>query len=237
MTKYLITLTLIFFLSSKTFATWSIIIIDPKTKEIGIAAASCTYNCYGIGRILPGMGAIIVQAMSNNEAREKGIEMILAEASPEQIIKALQDTIFEPERQQYAVITIKYIDQAKIYTGNTTKPFNGGLTDYGVSVQGNTLTNETELQVVMDAVQKGKKDLLQIADILMTALEAGSNAGGDKRCGEQKSTSAFIMVARPSDKKPYLDLSIFGQGQGKQNAVDLLRVKYDKWKKKHKSSN
>jgi len=235
MTRYLIILAFIFFISCKAFATWSIIIIDPKTKEIGIAAASCTYNCYGIGRILPGVGAIVVQAMSNNEAREKGIEMILAEASPEQIIKALQDTIFEPERQQYAVITVKYIDQAKIYTGSSTKPFNGGLTDYGVTVQGNTLTNETELQAIMDAVQKGKKGLLHITDILMMALEAGSNADGDKRCGEQKSTSAFIMVARPDDKKPYLDLSIFGQAQGKQNAVDLLRIKFDKWKKKHKN--
>lgn len=235
MRKYLTILAFTLFLSCEAFATWSIIIIDPKTKEIGIAAASCTYNCYGIGRIIPGLGAIIVQAMSNNEAREKGIEMILAEASPEQIIKALQDSIFEPERQQYAVIIVKYIDQAKIYTGSSTKPFNGGLADYGVSVQGNTLTNETELQAVMDAVQKGKKDLLHITDILMTALEAGSNAGGDKRCGEQKSTSAFIMVASPDDKKPYLDLSIFGQAQGKQNAVDLLRIKFNKWKKKHKN--
>lgn len=235
MAKHLISLAFIFFISCKAFATWSIIIIDPKTKEIGIAGASCTYNCYGIGRIIPGMGAIIVQAMSNNEAREKGVEMILAEAPPDQIIQALRDTIFEPERQQYAVITIKYIDQAKIYTGSSTKPFNGGLTDYGVSVQGNTLTNETELQMVMDAVQKGKKDLLHISEILMAALEAGSNAGGDKRCGEQKSTSAFIMVAGPKDKKPYLDLMIFGQAQGKQNAVVLLRAKFDKWKKKHKN--
>src|SRR6478736_1628177 len=103
MRKLISTLAFVLSLSYQAFATWSIIIIDPKTKEIGIAAASCTYNCYGIGRIVPGMGAIIVQAMSNNEAREKGIEMILAEASPEQIIKALQDTIFEPDRQQYAV--------------------------------------------------------------------------------------------------------------------------------------
>jgi uncharacterized Ntn-hydrolase superfamily protein len=235
MTKHLITLAFILFIHDQAFATWSIIIIDPKTKEIGIAGASCTYNCYGIGRIIPGMGAIIVQAMSNNEAREKGVEMILAEASPEQIIKALQDTIFEPDRQQYAVITVKYIDQAKIYTGTSTKPFNGGLTDYGVSVQGNTLATEAELQAVMDAVQKGKKESLHISEILMTALEAGSNTGGDKRCGEQKSTSAFIMVAGPNDKKPYLDLSIFGQGQGKQNAVDLLRIKFDKWRKKNKN--
>jgi uncharacterized Ntn-hydrolase superfamily protein len=56
------------------------------------------------------VGAIIVQAMSNNQAREKGIEMILAESTPEQIIQALRNPDFAPERQQYAVVTIKYID-------------------------------------------------------------------------------------------------------------------------------
>jgi len=81
------------------------------------------------------VGAIVVQAMSNNQAGEKGVQMILAETSPEQIIQALRDSIFDPERQQYAVITFKYINEPKIYTGSLTKAFNGGLTDYGVSVQ------------------------------------------------------------------------------------------------------
>jgi hypothetical protein len=32
-------------LATNAKATWSIIVVDPKTKEIGIAGASCTYNC------------------------------------------------------------------------------------------------------------------------------------------------------------------------------------------------
>jgi uncharacterized Ntn-hydrolase superfamily protein len=84
----------------------------------------------------------------------------------------------------------------------------------------------------MDAVKKGRTDLLHIAEILMNALEAGSMSGGDKRC-EQRSTSAFLTVAKPNDRKPYLQLVIFGQAKGKTNAVTLLRIKYDKWKRKH----
>lgn len=220
-------------LHCKAFATWSIIMIDPKTKEIGIAAASCTYNCYGIGKIVPGMGAVIVQAMSNNEAREKGVEMILAAASPEQIIQALRDPAFDPEKQQYAVVTVKYFDNPRTYTGNATKRYNGALTANGVSVQGNTLTNENELELILAAVQNGKNDFPHIADVLMYALETGSKAGGDKRCGEQRATSAFIIVAKPGDKKPYLNLNIFGQGKGGQNAVTMLRNKYEKWKRRH----
>jgi hypothetical protein len=47
------------------FATWSIIVVDPKTKKIGIAGASCTPSVYGIGAIMPGKGAIVVQANGN----------------------------------------------------------------------------------------------------------------------------------------------------------------------------
>jgi uncharacterized Ntn-hydrolase superfamily protein len=225
----------IFILSAtKAFATWSIIMIDPKTKVIGISGASCTYNCYGIGRIIPDMGAIIVQAMSNNQARQKGMEMILAESSPDQIIQALRNPDFDPEKQQYAVVTIKYIDSPATYTGDSAKLFKGALTKSGVSVQGNTLTSATELRIIMDAVEKGQKDALSVAEILMSALEAGSSAGGDKRCGEQKASSAFIMVAKPGNKKPYINLNVFGQGKGGQNAVIMLRKKFEKWKSKNK---
>src|SRR6185295_3162030 len=106
--------------------------IDPRTNEIGIAGASCTYNCYGIGKIIPHLGAIIVQAMSNSQAREKGVEMIIGESTPEQIIQALRSPVFDPERQQYAVVTIKYIDSPGTYTGDSTKQFNGALTKSGV---------------------------------------------------------------------------------------------------------
>ena len=146
MKKIILALIIFAIHSTKTFATWSIIMIDPKTNEIGIAGASCTYNCYGIGKIIPNMGAIIVQAMSNNQAREKGVEMIIAESTPGQIIQALRNPEFDPERQQYAVVTIKYIDSPGTYTGDSTNRSNGALTKSGVSVQGNTLTSDKRIK-------------------------------------------------------------------------------------------
>ena len=92
------------------------------------------------------------------------------------------------------------------------------------------MTSESELKIIMEAIEKGRNESLPLAEILMRALEAGSVAGGDKRCGDQRASSAFIIVARPGDRKPYLDLNIFGQGKGGQNAVDLLRKKFERWK-------
>ncbi|MGH9941700.1 MAG: DUF1028 domain-containing protein, partial [Pyrinomonadaceae bacterium] len=38
-------------------ATWSIVAVDPRTKEVGIAGASCTDFVFGIAGLAPGKGA------------------------------------------------------------------------------------------------------------------------------------------------------------------------------------
>jgi uncharacterized Ntn-hydrolase superfamily protein len=229
---------ILFFLLSYplcALATWSIIIADPISKKIGIAGASCTYNCYGIGKIVPGKGAIVVQAMSNKWAREKGVAMLLTDASPQEIIDALTDSLYEPEQQQYGVVSLLYITEPRTYTGSATQPFQGTLLSPGVAIQGNTLANEQVVHAILKAIEQGKQDQLPLEEILMLALEAGSAAGGDKRCGEQRATSAFLIVANPTDKlkKASLDLQFFGQKKGGMNAVTLLRGKYERWKSKH----
>ncbi len=213
-------------------ATWSIIVIDPKTKEIGMAGASCSYNCYGIGSVVPGQGAVMVQAMSNNRARAKGVAMLKEGATPAQIISEMRKPEFDPERQQYAVVRMDDKGLPATYTGQSTHAYNGALTANGVSVQGNTLTNENEIKLIFDAVMKARRELRSVQEILMIALEAGSRAGGDKRCGDQKATSAFITVAKPTDnaRHPYLNLVVYGLDKGGENAVTLLREKYEKWK-------
>jgi uncharacterized Ntn-hydrolase superfamily protein len=220
------------FFPTALFATWSIILVDPATGEIGIAGASCTSNCYGIGKIIPGKGAIVVQAMSSSAARAKGLQMILSDFSPQEIVTALRDASFEPERQQYAVITLAHASTPMIYTGDSTKAFKGAVTAGGVSIQGNTLLNNDVIPKIFQAVEKGQQDRLALPEILMAALLAGAEAGGDSRCGEQTATSAFITVARPADKKPYLNLIIFGQRRGGPNAVTMLAHKYERWKSK-----
>ena len=214
----------------KSNATWSIIVIDPKTKEIGIAGASCTPSVYGIGAIIPGKGAVVVQAMSNYAARLKGLKMLLADAAPEEILKAMRDPEFDPEEQQYAVISVKYIDHPVTYTGTETNEGKGALTANGISVQGNTLTNADDLQAILNTAIKAQKDSLPIQDVLLLALEAGSKLGGDKRCGDTKASSAFIIVAKPGDdaKKLFLKLVVNGTDK-KVNAVEALRIKFDAW--------
>ena len=78
---------------------------------------------------------------------------------------------------------------------------------------------------------QAQKDSLNIYEILMSALVAGSKAGGDKRCGEQKAQSVFIVMAKPEDdeKNPYMKLVVTGQEKGGKNAVTVLLEEYRKW--------
>ena len=77
-----------------------------------------------------------------------------------------------------------------------------------------------------ESTQKGMEKWVEIQgwDWDVEAESSWTKGGG------QRASSAFIIVARPGDRKPYLDLNIFGQGKGGQNAVDLLRKKFERWK-------
>ena len=222
--------------SLPSFATWSIIVADPKTKQIGIAGASCTSSVYGIGVIMPGKGAIVVQAASNGLARLQGFRMIMDGATAPDILAKIRQPDFNPEEQQYAILCLNDIAHPATYTGTKTTGYAGTLTGNGISVQGNTLTNPDEIQIIFAAAVKAQKQGLPIQDILMIALEAGARAGGDKRCGERKASSAFLTVSKPGEtEKHWLNLVIYGTDD-RTHAVEALRQKFDEWKTKEQTT-
>jgi uncharacterized Ntn-hydrolase superfamily protein len=214
-------------------ATWSITAVNPVTGEVGIAGASCTYSVWGIAGIAPGKGVIVAQAMSNMKAKRLGVKMLLAGASPEEVIKAVTDPAFDPSFsvQQYGVAAFGFENESRSYTGADVSDAKAQAQGYGVSVQGNILPNVNVISETLKAFELGMKNgRLSFADCLMAALEAGAAAGGDRRCGKQKARSAFIMVAKPADdmRSPYLNLKIKTYFA---NPIDRLRHMYDEWEK------
>jgi uncharacterized Ntn-hydrolase superfamily protein len=214
--------------------TWSLIVLDRETKEIGVAGASCSGYVAGIEGIVPGKGAIVAQAMSNMEAKARGMEMIEAGAAPREIITAITDPKFDPSfaDRQYAVVTFDHLNAPASFTGGEAAPYAGALSGEGISVQGNILASKEVLQAPWDAIQAAQQERLPLYEILMRALEAGGAAGGDTRCGEQRATSAFVKMARPDDGmwNPYLYLVVHGVDRGGTNAVMVLRAEYERWK-------
>ncbi len=215
--------------STHCYATWSIIAVDRKTGEIGIVGASCTFDVSGIASIVPGKGAIVVQAGSDYFARMKGVEIMGKGAPVKEILAAMKDERFTPERQQYGVVLLNNNRSPLVYSGTEIRDWNGEKVGHDFAVMGNILPGE---QVVLNAYKAFDENRdKSLSERLMLALKAGEEAGGDKRCETQYARSAFIMVYKPEDGA-ILKLAIQGIEKGGKPAVTLLNKKIKFWYKK-----
>ena len=225
--RLLLILVFTFLTHSQLFATWSIIAVDRKTGEIGIVGASCTFDVSGIASIVPGKGAIVVQAGSDYFARMKGVELMNQGSSLEEILTAMKDERFNPERQQYGVILINTDASPLVYSGAEIKDWNGEEVGNDFAVMGNILPGQEVVSDTYKAFNENRDKPL--AERLKLALKAGEEAGGDKRCGSQSARSAFIMVYNPKDDAIF-KMAIQGIEKGGKPAVTLLNQLFARWK-------
>jgi uncharacterized Ntn-hydrolase superfamily protein len=213
-------------------ATWSIIVIDPSSRLIGVAAASCTFDVYGIAGFVPGKGAVISQSIGNPAARELALKLLNEGVALDSVMRIITAPTFDRqvEEQQYAMATVAG-DRAQ-FTGRAMGThYAGQRSANGVLVQGNSLTGAAVLDRALDAVREARRAGRSMEDVLMAGLEAGAAAGGDARCGAQRATSAFVVVVKPDNRPhlPFLTLAVFGVDRSGVNAVSLLRSRLTRW--------
>ena len=92
------------YISPDANATWSVAAINARTGTIGVAAASCSGGVYGIQAVVPGKGAVIVQAASSNEARQAAVALLRAGAPLDTILaKHPGLTVFQLKTVLYAL--------------------------------------------------------------------------------------------------------------------------------------
>jgi len=226
--------------AGQAHATWSVIVLDEETHTIGLAGASCTDYVAGIAGFAVGKGAVMAQAASNFQAKTKAEELMRAGVAPDQILATIIDPGFDADfaRQQYAIITFDAFDAPVTYTGANTQDYHGAITGEGFSTQGNTLPGPEVLEAVAASIKAMRKAKRPIEEILLRALESGASAGGDKRCGKQRATSAFITVIRADMPwwEPYLSLNVHHVRPGGPNAVTLVRAEYRRWQAHYRGS-
>lgn len=247
--------------AAPAFATWSIVAVDPETREVGYAAASCTADVHQIGALVPGRGAVVAQAMMNEAGRVRGASRLRSGAEPEEILTDLTGSDFDRSRwwswwsgaqvRQYGVATLEPLAAAS-FTGHRTTSWSGGSAGHEVAVQGNILWGE---EVVADArAAFDGAAACDLSDRLLLALEAGARAGGDRRCvRELTALTAAIEVAGPDDPpdRPGLQLRMTREnadlgitrsiwhlvrpfrGTTQENPVVQLRTAYDTWRDEH----
>ena len=203
--------------------TWSVVGVDPKTGDVGVAVSSCVES-YGdaVAALVPGKGAAATQAGFDVKNRNKVFEAIKEGLTAEAVIARVTDPAWDKDtdRRQYGVLTMHngFVRAAGFTTptrqGTTVgedgvNRYAGVMADpsRGVSAQGNTLASHEVVQQPLDTYRwDDPAGFNRLSDRLMRAIEAGSIAGGDVRCNQgsvrQTTSMAAILVARGGDP-PY----------------------------------
>ena len=212
-------------------ATWSIVAIDPQTREVGAAGASCVDGVERIAGLAPGKGVVASQAASNLVARDRAVELLEAGLTPEAILTDITSAAFDTNsrRRQYGLAAFNGPPAG--FTGAGTMPWAGHAEAANVSVQGNILVSEQVVADALAAFAQPSGCSVRLSDRLMAALEAGGRQGGDSRCPFAKAAiSAFVMVAGPDDREPSLHLEALAPDRDPDNPVTDLRAQYDQWR-------
>jgi uncharacterized Ntn-hydrolase superfamily protein len=178
--------------------TWSIVARDPATGHLGVAVAS---RFFAVGAVVPhvrgGVGAIATQAFVSPMWGTDGLAMLVAGHAPQKVIDILTETDAGHRNRQYHLIDAQGRNAA--FTGADCIDWCGHLVAPGVSVAGNMLEGPEVLEKTLASYQTGMH--LPLAERLLAAMQAGEDAGGDKR-GRQ---SASLTIYRDQDY-PWLDI-------------------------------
>ena len=200
------------------FATWSVVAVDPATREVGVGAATCTVGVELVRGVVPGRGVVAAQANTNLRARKAAVAALERGASPEEVLaeaEAISGGWLGSAwaDQQFAVATLEAgpaeplalsaEPQALAHTGADTIAWAGSVSAPGVSVQGNILRGPEVVEAALAAFLSGEQAHGRepdLAERILRALEAGGAAGGDERCPvERPALTAFMLVASPDD--------------------------------------
>ena len=177
--------------------TWSILARDPATGAFGAAVAS---RFFAVGAICThadgGVGALSTQALVNPMYGPLGMDMLRAGASAQDVVDRLVNPDPGAGQRQFHVLD----GQGGIaqHTGPGCVDWAGQVRGAQVSVAGNMLVGPAVIEATLRGFEAAAGTL---AERLLIAMQAGEDAGGDKR-GRQ-SAALRVHVA-----DPYPDLDI-----------------------------
>ena len=180
--------------------TFSIVGRCPRTGMLGVAVSS---KYVAVGAVCsytrPGVGAIASQAYGNPYLGIDGLDLLEQGLGAEPVLDRLLQADAGREKRQVAIID--KTGQTKVYTGSEVTDWCGHYQGKNYGVAGNMLTGERVLVAMAQAFEQSIKE--ELAERLLQALEAGQQAGGDRR-GKQ---AAHLQVVHTEAWK-YVDLRV-----------------------------
>jgi uncharacterized Ntn-hydrolase superfamily protein len=186
-------------------STFSIVARDLDTGDLGVATAS---KFLAVGGAVPfaeaGVGAVATQSYANTSYGPRTLAALKLGISLELIHQAFGDSDAQHAKRQYGLVDAA--GSSLTFTGAACHPWAGGRRGHGYAVQGNLLAGPEVVDSMVEAFENGGEPL---PERLLAALQAGDEAGGDKR-GRQ---SAALLVVREAGgyggfNDRYIDLRV-----------------------------
>ncbi|MEH7179444.1 DUF1028 domain-containing protein [Neobacillus vireti] len=167
--------------------TFSIVGYDPIEKEWGIAVQS---KFLGVGAVVPwakaGVGAVATQSYANTSYGPKALELMEQGKTAQETLDILLEE--DPDKEMRQVGLIDSNGSPATFTGYACYTWAGGVTGTHFAAQGNILVDEKTVEAIAQVFVETHGTL---ANRLLTALDAGQEAGGDSR---GKQSAALYIV-------------------------------------------
>lgn len=185
---------MVFAAAPAAHATWSIVLVDTRTGEIGIASATCLTGFdlqVNSPVVVVGKGAAAAQSYVDVGGANRTIirARMSQDIDPAAILAELAVTDSGHQTRQYGFAdvqgrTLTFTgDEASSWAGGTTGSFtytHGGIAGtIRYAVQGNILTGQPVVDAAIQAMRTTAGDL---PERLMAGMQAARQLGGDGRC-------------------------------------------------------
>ncbi len=180
--------------------TFSIVARDPSNGWLGMATASRALAAGATGpNIKLGVGAIASQAFANPYLAIDGLRLLEDGLPAERVVERVIETDRGRDLRQLGIVD--HEGRVAAYTGERCIPWAGHILGGGYVCLGNILESDDVVKAMAIAYERSAGDPLYKR--LMRALEAGQEAGGDRR-GRQ---GAGIRVLA-EEEYAYCDLRV-----------------------------
>jgi uncharacterized Ntn-hydrolase superfamily protein len=180
--------------------TWSIIARDTAGGRIGVAVATCNF---AVGARVPhvrtGVGAVCTQALTNPFFGPRGLALLTAGGTAEDVVRMLM--MADEGRDHRQVHIMDREGRFAAATGTMCVGWCGHILRGTLSVAGNMLAGPDVINATADAYEAASN--LPMPERLVRAMQAGEDAGGDKR-GRQSAA----LVVHDDEDSPLLDIRV-----------------------------
>ena len=178
--------------------TYSIVARDVLTGEMGVATQSQAFAVgSSVPSALPGHGVIATQSMAEPMYGSVGLDLLRGGFTAQEVLTALSSVDPQPERRQVAVLGVN--GDLAAYTGTSCVDAAGHVVGESCVALANMAASPAVWESMVERFEASAGPLAQR---LLSALQAGEDAGGDFR---GRRSAAIRVIRSTTTGRPWQD--------------------------------